>query len=568
MDKLVFRIIKIAGKDKKSLLLSILVSFFESTTVFVPYMLVFYSVNKYINDTLTLKDIEIISIIMFISIVLRAVFRRIIDGLQSTKGLDIFARQRIKLVNHLRKLPMGYFSEDNMGNIISVLTTDLIFAEEVAMSFFGQLINSYISILLSILVMLYINIQIGLIYIVIMIISYFAIKYLDKINKKYGKVRQDQFGNLSNAVVEYIKGIPTIKAFSMAEDEENIIDIFEEVKEKSLTFERKYFLPRILTESSYTIGTGILIFASVLLYFYGYITKDLAIGMLIFSSVSLSAIVVIINGTTRFGILEAGLNRFDKLMEEKELIDTENDIKLTNFDIEFKDVCFAYENNDVINNMSFKIKENTLNALVGSSGSGKSTITNLIARFWDIDRGQITIGGKNIKDISLDTLLSNISMVFQNVYLFQDTIFNNIAFGLENASKEEVINAAKKARCHDFIMKLEDGYDTVIGQGGATLSGGEKQRISIARAILKDAPIILLDEATSSIDPENEIYIQEAINELVKNKTLIVIAHRLSSIVEADNIFVVENGKLVEQGNHKKLIQYNGVYNKMYSFYA
>ncbi|MCT4542114.1 MAG: ABC transporter ATP-binding protein/permease [Vallitalea sp.] len=568
MDKLVFRIIKIAGKDKKSLLLSILVSFFESTTVFVPYMLVFFSVNKYINDTLTLKDIEIISIIMFISIVLRAVFRRIIDGLQSTKGLDIFARQRIKLVNHLRKLPMGYFSEDNMGNIISVLTTDLIFAEEVAMSFFGQLINSYISILLSILVMLYINIQIGLIYIVIMIISYFAIKYLDKINKKYGKVRQDQFGNLSNEVVEYIKGIPTIKAFSMAEDEENIIDIFEEVKEKSLTFERKYFLPRILTESSYTIGTGILIFASVLLYFYGYITKDLAIGMLIFSSVSLSAIVVIINGTTRFGILEAGLNRFDKLMEEKELIDTENDIKLTNFDIEFKDVCFAYENNDVINNMSFKIKENTLNALVGSSGSGKSTITNLIARFWDIDRGQITIGGKNIKDISLDTLLSNISMVFQNVYLFQDTIFNNIAFGLENASKEEVINAAKKARCHDFIMKLEDGYDTVIGQGGATLSGGEKQRISIARAILKDAPIILLDEATSSIDPENEIYIQEAINELVKNKTLIVIAHRLSSIVEADNIFVVENGKLVEQGNHKKLIQYNGVYNKMYSFYA
>lgn len=567
MYKLVLRIMKIAGEDKNSLLLSILFSFFESIMVFIPYMLVFFSVYQYINNALTLNNIITISIIMFISIILRAILRRIIDGLQSTKGLNIFTRQRIKLVNHLRKLPMGYFSEDNMGNIISVLTTDLIFAEEIAISFFGQLVNSYISILFSMIVMLIINIQMGLVYIVILMVAFVTIKYLDGINKKYSKIRQDQFGNLSNAVVEFIKGMPTIKAFSMKDDEHKIIDTFDATKEKALTFERKYFLPRILTESSYTIGTSVLILATLLLYYYGFFTKDLTLGMLIFSSVSLNALLVIINGVTRFGILEAGLDRFDELMEEKELIDIESDNKLTSFDIEFKDVCFAYEENDVIKNMSFKIKENSLTALVGPSGSGKSTITNLIARFWDIDKGEITIGGTNCKNISLDILLSNISMVFQNVYLFQDTIFNNIAFGLDNATREDVINAAKRARCHDFIMKLPNGYDTVVGEGGATLSGGEKQRISIARAIMKDAPIILLDEATSSVDPENEIYIQEAINELVKNKTLIVIAHRLSSIKEADNIFVIKDGMLVEKGNHKSLLEKNGLYRKMYSYY-
>ena len=214
-------------------------------------------------------------------------------------------------------------------------------------------------------------------------------------------------------------------------------------------------------------------------------------------------------------------------------------------------------------NKNFEMKKNTMTALVGQSGGGKSTVANLLARFWDVDSGEILIRGVNIKDVSLSELMSEISMVFQRVYLFQDTIFNNIAMGKENATKEEVIEAAKKARCYDFIMALPDGFDTMIGEGGATLSGGEKQRISIARCILKDAPIVILDEATASVDVDNESYIQEAISELVKNKTLLVIAHRLNTIRDADSIIVIKEGNIAEQGTHNELIALNGIYKNM-----
>lgn len=568
MFKLIIRILKISGEDRKSLILSICFSFLESMTIFTPYMLVFYSVHRYISNQLSMKDIYWVAGIMLISIVLRAIFRRTIDGLQSAKGLSIFSRKRIDFVNHLRKLPMGYFSEDNIGNIISILTTDLIFAEEIAMTFFGQLINSYISLALSIVVMLLINVRVALVYGVVLFVAFLAVKYLDIINKKHGKIRQDQFATLSNAVIEFIKGIPTIKAFGLTDKEDKIIDVFDETTKKALAFEKQYLLPRLLTDSSYTIGTGVMIFSALLLYFYGHLSMEMTLGMLIFSSVSLHSIVVIITGIPRFGIFEAGLNRYDEVMDQTPLVDVQNSTEIENHDIEFKNVTFAYEKKDIIKGMSFQIKENTLTALVGPSGSGKSTITNLISRFWDVDKGEVLIGGKNIKEISLEQLLSSISMVFQNVYLFKDTIFNNIAFGMNDATKEQVIQAAKRARCHDFIMQLPKGYDTMIGEGGATLSGGEKQRVSIARAILKDAPIILLDEATSSVDPENEVFIQEAINELIRDKTLIVIAHRLSSIKEADNIFIIEDGQIVEKGNHDQLIKSNGVYREMYSYYV
>ena len=224
---------------------------------------------------------------------------------------------------------------------------------------------------------------------------------------------------------------------------------------------------------------------------------------------------------------------------------------------------FSYGEKEVLHDMNFEMKKNTMTALVGQSGGGKSTVANLLARFWDVDSGEILIRGVNIKDVSLSELMSEISMVFQRVYLFQDTIFNNIAMGKENATKEEVIEAAKKARCYDFIMALPDGFDTMIGEGGATLSGGEKQRISIARCILKDAPIVILDEATASVDVDNESYIQEAISELVKNKTLLVIAHRLNTIRDADSIIVIKEGNIAEQGTHNELIALNGIYKNM-----
>lgn len=244
--------------------------------------------------------------------------------------------------------------------------------------------------------------------------------------------------------------------------------------------------------------------------------------------------------------------------------DSGKPVRLNNFDIDFKNVTFGYNESAVIKNMSFHIPQHSMTALVGKSGCGKSTVVNLIARFWDTDSGTVSIGGTDIKAMTTESLLENISVVFQNVYLFNDTVFNNVAFGKKGATKEDVIAACKKARCHEFISALENGYDTVIGEGGSTLSGGEKQRISIARAILKDAPIVLLDEATASIDPDNEAYIQQAITEMVKGKTLVVIAHKLSAVMGADQILMIEDGQISARGTHSQLLESSPAYQELW----
>ena len=267
---------------------------------------------------------------------------------------------------------------------------------------------------------------------------------------------------------------------------------------------------------------------------------------------------------TAFRVADASLDRYDRIRQTELMDNSGKTVKLNNFDIDFKKVTFGYNESAVIKDMSFHIPQHSMTALVGKSGCGKSTIVNLIARFWDTDSGTVSIGGTDIKAMTTESLLENISVVFQNVYLFNDTIFNNVAFGKKGATKEEVIEACKKARCHEFISALENSYDTVIGEGGSTLSGGEKQRISIARAILKDAPIVLLDEATASIDPDNEAYIQQAINEMVKGKTLVVIAHKLSAIMEADQILMIEDGQITARGTHSQLLHSSSAYHELW----
>ena len=262
------------------------------------------------------------------------------------------------------------------------------------------------------------------------------------------------------------------------------------------------------------------------------------------------------------GVIDSAMNKLEEVQKAVYIDESGTDITLAAHDIEFQHVTFGYDKREVLHDISFKIPQNTTTAIVGPSGSGKSTLCNLIARFYDVNAGVVKIGGRNVKDFTCDSLLRNISMVFQNVYLFHDTVKNNIRFGNPHATDEEIIEAAKKARCHDFIMSLPEGYDTMVGEGGSSLSGGEKQRISIARAILKDAPIVILDEATASIDPENEHLIQEAISALTHGKTIITIAHRLATIQNADKILVVDGGGIAQQGTHDELMAQKGVYKR------
>jgi ATP-binding cassette subfamily B protein len=308
------------------------------------------------------------------------------------------------------------------------------------------------------------------------------------------------------------------------------------------------------------LGISSVVFLSFWLFFNGSLALPLVVMAALFIFRIFAPAMGLASSSAIMRVMEAGLDRYEKL-KEIPIIDAEGkDIQLEQFDIAFEHVDFSYEEKETLKNISFTAKERSMTALVVPSGSGKTTIANLIVRFWDPQKGTVRIGGVDVREMTCDSLLRYVSMVFQRVYLFHDTIENNIRFGRPDASREEIIEAAKKARCHDFITALPQGYETVADEGGSTLSGGEKQRISIARAILKNAPIVLLDEATASIDPDNEKFIQEAINELVHNKTLIIIAHRLSTIKQADQILVIDNGEIVERGKHGELLAKGGQY--------
>ena len=640
MLKILHRIVCMTGKYSSRIRASYITSFIKGIMMKAPLIFSFIAISLFMKGQMQEKICLYLGIGLALCIAVEAVFEHITNVLQSATGYEVFADMRMRLGDHLRKLPMGYFTEGNMGKISTVLCTDMVFIEECCMTVLSELVTFMISQGLMTLMMFAMDVRLGIAALTVIIAFVIVGNCMMKTTLAHSRTKQEGSESLTEEVLDFAEGIGIIKSFNMlGEKSKSLSAEFDKSCKESIDFEKSYGPWSRALYLTYGIGTSFMLAVAGLLYAKGEMSPDYMVGMVLFLFDLFISIESYYGQITRLTVTAASLDRIEEVFQAEELHDSKDtalstdgketrkdsgdmtmsesakekekdsvditmsenarktlndsaDIALSkdvnktwddsadtvffentkeaqkNSVVEYSDVSFGYTGKNVLNHISFSMKKGEMTALVGPSGSGKSTIASLLARFWDIREGTIKLNGKDIKNISLGSLMDQISMVFQRVYLFKDTIYNNIAMGRPDATREEVVEAAKKARCYDLIRSLPEGFDTVIGEGGASLSGGEKQRISIARCILKDSPIVILDEATASVDADNERAIQEAISELCKNKTLLVIAHRLKTIKDADQILVVSDGKIIERGNHDKLMEEDGIYARMVSVQA
>ncbi len=565
MLSMIRRILKISGKYKGRIETAFIFSFLKSLLMNAGIILTVFVVDRYLTGRLDGHFCLMAGLLLLGLTILQALCIHASDRLQSAAGFMLMADLRVRLGEHLRKMPMGYFTAGNIGKISSVLSTDMVFIEENVMMTLADSMSDIFSQIIMICIIMVFNPVLGVVALIGAALMIFFGERKFKNGIQDSSVRQEQSENLTEAVIDFAEGIGIIKTYNMlGEKSAELTGNFDRSCETSLTFEDHQVPHSRMVSLVYEFCSVALIVTAIFLYVKGILSVTYFLGMLLFVFDMFAPVKILFLDSEKLTIMDKCLDRLEEVMEEKELEDGGEAAFPEHADaadkIVFEDVHFSYGNKEVIKGVSFTAKEGETTAIVGPSGSGKTTLVNLLARFWDIDSGSIRINGKDIREVPLAALLDQISMVFQNVYLFRDTVYNNISMGRPDATEEEVIEAAKKARCYDFIMALPDGFQTMIGEGGASLSGGEKQRISIARCILKDAPVVILDEATASVDADNEAAIQQAISELCRGKTLIVIAHRLETIKNADCILVVEDGIISGKGTHEDLIRAGGTY--------
>ena len=547
------------NKFYKSIILGVMEAIFTAMKIPAAY----FAIKAVLDNKIDATAIFTVIGFMLASTLGKMIINRFSAMLQTEAGYDTCAQKRIEIGEHLRYLPMGYFNDTSLGHITSVTTNTMEQVGDIATRAIMMVLQGGITTLVVTIFMFAFDVRIGLIAMggiaVFLLINQWTNKSVARVADE--KIEAD--AQMVGVILEYIQGIAEIRNYNIISQNKSRIQNSIERKKKADIAAELAAIPAVGLQNLISKLMGVAI-AGASLWFYMNGTMELVytIVMLLCSFMVFESLDLAGTYTALLKVIGKGVDLANEIMNIEQMdIDGEN-ITPVNRDIHLEHVEFAYENRKIIDDVTLDIKENTTTAIVGPSGGGKTTLTSLIARFWDVQKGEVTLGGVNVKDYSFDSLMENFSFVFQRVYLLEDTIANNIRFAKPEASMDEVIEAAKKAACHDFIMALPDGYETVVGEGGATLSGGEKQRIAIARAIMKDAPVIILDEATANVDPENEKELTQAIENLTRRKTIIMIAHRLKTVRNADQIIVVDKGKIVQKGKHEELMQQKGIYKK------
>ena len=562
MINILRKIFAFAGKRGKNLTRSIILSFIGALFSALQFFALMVVLTAVIDGDTSMTAMWIALGIMLLSILGKAATVYFSNNSETETGFFMVADKRIHIGDRLRYIPMGYFNKNSLGNITAVVTTTLSDVENSAARSLVLIFGGLLSTAAIIIMMFFADWRIALLALAGLAVYLIVTEISQRQAKKTGPARQKAQETLVENVLEHIQGMSVVKSYGLEKDNNQAVQkAIDDSSRKALSLEYSVVPWQALQQLTVRVFSIAVAALSVILYFadpsfsLAYCLLFLIAAFMIFKELENGG-----NMSSMLQMLDASMDKANEI-DKTPVMDTDGeDVIAKDGSVSFENVSFSYGDNKILDNVSLTIPAKTTAAIVGPSGGGKTTMCNLIARFWDVQEGTIKVGGRDVRDYKLDSLMKNISMVFQNVYLFNDTIENNIKFGKPDATHEEVVAAAKAACCDEFISALPDGYNTQVGEGGSSLSGGEKQRISIARAMLKDAPIVILDEATASVDPENEAQLQQAIGALTHDKTIIMIAHRLKTVRNADQIFVLSGGHIVQSGTHEQLAAQKGVY--------